>query len=69
MKPDWSNAPKNAQWLALDKEFMGSQRWFWYSDKPVWQEGIGMWIPKLESVCSVAGVGEGDPRESLEERV
>ena len=30
MKPDWKDAPKWAQWLAMDK----NGGWFWYRVKP-----------------------------------
>lgn len=69
MKPDWSHAPKWANWLALDGKVMGPQRWYWYAEKPDWHADVQMWIPPIEKVCEVAGVsGEGNPEDTLEER-
>lgn len=33
MKPDWKDAPKWAQWLAMD----GDGWWNWFEDQPLWE--------------------------------
>ena len=36
MKPDWKDAPKWANWLAMDED----HEWFWFENKPVLERGI-----------------------------
>lgn len=39
MKPDWKDAPKWAQWLAMDKNGL----WVWFENKPQTFSGITVW--------------------------
>jgi hypothetical protein len=35
-KPDWKDAPKWANWLAMD----GDGQWWWYEDEPKLEDDI-----------------------------
>ncbi len=46
MKPDWSEAPEWANYVAMDAD----GEWFWYADKPciansAWLPDKGRWEP------------------------
>jgi hypothetical protein len=58
-KPQWSDAPEWANWLAMDE----SGVWFWYESQP--QFFHGAWCNGLSFMR--ARVGDG-AKESLEER-
>jgi hypothetical protein len=38
-KPDWSEAPDGAQFLAMD----GDNNWYWFASEPVWDEEFQRW--------------------------
>lgn len=69
MKPDWSTAPRWAQWTAMDIDALGS-RWFWYAEKPVFNESLQFWLPS-EGIMEPVGIWADsslDSRKTLEER-
>lgn len=39
IKPDWSGAPKWAQFVAMDS----SGAWYWYAERPVLDVNLGIW--------------------------
>lgn len=39
MKPDWNDAPDGAMWLAQD----GDSSWWWFAEKPGWDEEYQRW--------------------------
>jgi hypothetical protein len=58
MKPDWSTAPKWANYLAMDK----TAEWWWYEEKPRLE--FGRWI----SSSRYSRAGFIYWRDTLEER-
>jgi len=40
MKPSWEDAPKWAEWLAMD----GDGWWAWHENRPNWVEEDDEWI-------------------------
>jgi len=39
MKPDWKDAPVQANFIAQD----GDGSWWWFADKPIWDEECQRW--------------------------
>lgn len=69
MKPEWSEAPEWANWLAQDLN--GS--WYWYASRP--SEGVTHWRAAdvtgqslVPSVARYKGNDEPEWKETLEER-
>jgi hypothetical protein len=50
-KPDWSDAPEWACWLAVDLN--GS--WYWYEEKPEACSAAKVWLNEPSSRCKFAG--------------
>lgn len=40
MKPSWNDAPEWANWLAMDE----GGDWFWYEQKPYWNQIRRSWV-------------------------
>lgn len=45
MKPSWDDAPEWANWLAVD----GDGCWYWYEEKPVWEDHSESWREESEN--------------------
>lgn len=39
MKPDWKDAPVQANFIAQD----GDGSWWWFADKPIWDDEYQRW--------------------------
>ena len=72
-KPDWSDAPNWAAWLAMD----ANGQWNWWEEKPeITSEDHDCWLPTLEQILrsgnqdEFAGIGGNGYswKESLEPR-
>jgi hypothetical protein len=62
MKPDWKDAPKEANYLAQDSD----GQWFWYDEKPEYY--YGAWsLSSDEGMFWRAGESES-PKGPLEQR-
>ena len=63
MKPSWDEAPKWAQWLAMDN----SGIWFWFQTKPTLKTRMqgSTWIPSGPRWCKADVAGA---EKTLEER-
>lgn len=48
-KPDWKDAPEWAQWAAMDD----TGHWYWYEQKPDWDEEEQQWDAYLGRACRV----------------
>ena len=63
MKPDWKDAPKWANWLAMDED----GEWCWYQDEPT--QGNRMWDIYDDRFDYALVLGnEPDWRKTLEKR-
>jgi hypothetical protein len=51
-KPSWSDAPKWANYLAMD----GDGRWYWYEREPHWDDDKFDWFPLETSAGRMAPV-------------
>lgn len=40
MKPNWKDAPKWANWLAMDR----SGRWVWFEKEPYYRDGLWCFV-------------------------
>lgn len=65
-KPNWSEAPELAQWLAQDE----NGQWFWFSGKPIESRGYWGYKPTGHKAYVPLGLGIPNPswRETLEQR-
>ena len=54
MKPDWSEAPESAMFLAMD----GDGYWYWWREEPEWNESDDQWIGDEDNECELA---DGSP--------
>lgn len=61
MKPDWKDAPGWAKWLAMD----GCGDWYWYEDKPWFDDGT-WYVPK--GGLALRASHPVDEKDSLEAR-
>lgn len=43
IKPEWSNAPEWANYMAMDQ----SGKWFWFENEPKLDEAEGIWRPNM----------------------
>lgn len=59
MKPSWKDAPKWANYLAMDDD----GRWYWYETKPMISSGAWYSHANDFAVCEIAGW-----KDSLESR-
>ena len=62
-KPDWNNAPKWANWLAMDED----GDWYWYEDKPQ-HLSIGVWYSSPGKVEFAESSITQDWKETMERR-
>jgi len=61
-KPEWKDAPKWANYLAMD----GDGQWFWYEKQPTWDNSRKEWWGGDD--CMVSDVEGAKASGSLEER-
>ena len=61
MKPNWSDSPSWANYLAQDED----GNWFWYTSKPT--PCVHVWGPEND-LCAEANVRNSNWQETLEER-
>lgn len=66
-KPDWKDAPPEAEFLAQDER----GTWFWYGVRPILKKDAGVWdIRSVHDLAIAAGYGLENKswRKTLERR-